>query len=80
MTTKNKIKRILFGVIISIILILIGYLMLYGVYVSAPKESLNWLKLNPIWNYLIIGCFSFSNISTGIHGGIRLSKFIGEKE
>jgi hypothetical protein len=67
------IKRILLGIGIGLVSILIGFLMLFYAYKTAPQESLSWLEINPIWNILIIGCFSFSNIAIGIHNGINLS-------
>lgn len=75
----NK-NRIIFLIVFTLISILIGYLGLYLVYITAPKESLLWLKYNLIWNYLIIGCFSLSNVIIGIQNGIRLSKFIQPKK
>jgi len=68
----NKILRVTISMLIGIIFIGIGCLGLWGVYITAPTESLNWLKENPIFNILIIGTSLLSFISVSIKGSLDI--------
>jgi heme/copper-type cytochrome/quinol oxidase subunit 3 len=71
-----KLKRILLGMGIFILLEAFAFGIFYLIWITAPATNIDWLNNNyhGLFKYLIIGTFTLSTILTSLKGSISLSK------